>query len=325
MLADPELARKLTDGHAHRIRTCISCENCIDAMEQRFSVDCAVNPRTGKERELAVRPTKRVKNVIVIGGGPAGMEAARVASQRGHQVTLFDREHQTGGALRWASLVHPENEPFLDYLRNEIAMSSVKVGLGQDLSANDVVDLQPDAVVVATGALVVQPVIEGSDLCHVRSGSATVRAMAKGLVPEGRRVTIVGADLGALEIAEFLAARKRLVSILEPGKTIAPLVGNKRRTEHMDRLDRAGVTVHVRVSVDRITPDGVAFTPHGGTSRQLHADNVIVVGALKPNTELYEKLVTVLPDAHVVAAGDCTGAGLIRKATEDGARAACTI
>ena len=325
MLADPELALKLADGHAHRVRKCISCENCIDAMEQRFSVDCAVNPRTGKERELAVRPTNRAKKVVVIGGGPAGMEAARVATERGHQVTLFDRDDQTGGALRWASLVHPENAPFLAYLRDEIGRSSVKVELGQDVSADDIVDLRPDAVVVATGGLVVQPVIEGSELTNVRSGSAAVRAMAQGWVPEGRRIAIVGADLGALELAEFLAARERLVSVLEPGKTIAPLVGNKRKTEHMDRLDRAGVTVHVRVSVDRITPDGVAFTPHGGTSRQLRADNVIVVGALEPNTELYDKLVTVLPDVHVVAAGDCTGAGLIRKATEDGARAACTI
>ena len=325
MLADPELALKLTDGRAHRVRRCISCENCIDAMEQRFSVDCAVNPRTGKERELAVRPAKRPKKVVVIGGGPAGMEAARVASERGHHVTLFDRDDQTGGALRWASLVHPENEPFLNYLRGEIDRSSVKVELGQDLSADDIVDLRPDAVVVATGGLVVQPVIEGSGLENVRSASAAVRAMAKGWVPEGRRIAIVGADLGALELAEFLAARERLVSVLEPGKAIAPLVGNKRKTEHMDRLDRAGVTMHVRVSVDRITPDGVTFTPHGGTSRQLRVDSVIVVGALEPNTELYEKLVAVLPDVHVVAAGDCTGAGLIRKATEDGARAACTI
>nr|WP_263991918.1 FAD-dependent oxidoreductase [Mycolicibacterium moriokaense] len=325
MLADPELPAKVAAGQTHRIRRCISCENCIDAMEQRFSVDCAVNPRTGKERELAVVPASSAKRVVVIGGGPAGMEAARVAAERGHRVTLFDRDDQTGGALRWASLLHPENEPFLDYLRQEITQSSVNVELGQNLSADDIVDLRPDAVVVANGGRVVPPAIEGSELPNVRSARDIVRAISQGSIPEERRVTIVGADLGALELAEFLAARDRLVSVLEPGKAIAPLVGNKRKTEHMDRLDRLGVTVHVRVSVERIAPDGVVFTPRGGSRRRLPSDTVIVAGAVEPNTELYEKLVAALPDTHIVAAGDCTGAGLIRKATEDGARAACTI
>ena len=76
MLADPELPNKLASGQSDRVRRCISCENCIDAMEQRFSVDCAVNPRTGKERELAVHPAARSKRVVVIGSGPAGMEAS---------------------------------------------------------------------------------------------------------------------------------------------------------------------------------------------------------------------------------------------------------
>ena len=93
----------------------------------------------------------------------------------------------------------------------------------------------------------------------------------------------------------------------------------------MDRLDRLGVTVHVRAAVERDRADGVVFTPFGGTSRELAADSVVVAGTLEPNTELYEKLVAALPDIPVHAAGDCTGLGLIRKATEDGARAACAI
>ncbi len=341
MLADPDLAAKVLTGQAHRIRRCISCENCIDAMEQRFSVDCAVNPRTGKERELAVLPTRHRKHVVVIGSGPAGMEAARVAADRGHRVTLFERNRQTGGALLWASILHPENEPFLVWLRDELSRTTAKVELGHEISADEVADLRPDAVVVANGGQVELPDIPGSDLPHVRSGPAlrellggwrqrfvrpaAVRAASRAWLPLGRRVAIVGADLVALELAEFLAARGRLVSVLEPGKAIAPEIGNKRKTEHMDRLDRLGVTVHVRAAVERIVPDGVVFTPHAGTSRQLSADSVVVAGTLKPNTELYEKLVAALPETTVTAAGDCTGLGLIRKATEDGARAACSI
>jgi 2,4-dienoyl-CoA reductase (NADPH2) len=254
---------------------------------------------------------------------------------------LFERNNQTGGALLWASILHPENEPFLRWLRGEVGRSSVKVELGHEVTADDVVDLQPDAVVVANGGQVVLPTIPGSDLAHVQTGQAlrerfggwrqrlvrpkAVRMASKAWMPLGRRVVIVGADLVALELAEFLAARGRLVSVLEAGKTIAPELGNKRKTEHMDRLDRLGVAVHARAAVDKIVPDAVAFTPYGGTSRRLAADSVVIAGTLQPNTELYEKLVAALPDTSVTAAGDCTGLGLIRKATEDGARAACAI
>jgi 2,4-dienoyl-CoA reductase (NADPH2) len=246
-----------------------------------------------------------------------------VAAERGHHVTLFERDSQTGGALLWASILHPENGPFLRWLRDEVGRGPVKVELAHEVSADEIVDLQPDAVVVANGGRVVLPAIPGSDLPHVHTGPAAVRAATQ--LPMGRRVVIVGADLVALELAEFLAARGRLVSVIEADKTIAPELGNKRKTEHMDRLDRLGVSVHVRAAVDEIVGDGVVFTPYGGTSRLLAADSVVIAGTVQPNTELYQKLVAALPDTSVAAAGDCTGLGLIRKATEDGARAACAI
>ncbi|APE18204.1 FAD-dependent oxidoreductase [Mycolicibacterium pallens] len=313
MLADPDLVAKVQAGQADRIRRCISCENCIDAMEQRFSVDCAVNPRTGKERELAVHPVTHGKRVVVVGGGPGGLEAARVAAERGHRVTLFERTAQLGGALVWASIVHPENEPFLHYLRNEIAASTVSVEMSYPVGADEIAALEPEAVIVATGA-------------NVNTSPALPELLANPNGPSvGRRVVIVGGGLAAIQLAEYLSARGRFVTVLESGRTIAPEVGLKRRTEHMDRLDRLGVPLHVRTEVHRITDTGVVFTPHGGTSRELAADSVIVAGRPEADTALFDDLTDRLPGAKVHAVGDCTGSGLIRKATDDGARAACSI
>ncbi len=137
---------------------------------------------------------------------------------------------------------------------------------------------------------------------------------------------IVGGSLAAIQLAEYLCAHDRFVTVLESGRTVAAEVGLKRRTEHMDRLDRLGVPLHVRANVHQITGNSVVFTPpYGGTRRELAADSVIITGRLEADTALFDALTDRLSGAKVHAVGDCTGVGLIRKATDDGARAACSV
>jgi 2,4-dienoyl-CoA reductase (NADPH2) len=318
-LADEALPAKLRAGRPERIRPCISCENCIDALEQRLQAECAVNPSTGRERELVAAPTERPKRVVVVGGGPAGLETARVAAERGHRVTLFEREGELGGALRWASIVHPDNEPFLRWLRSEVTGAGVDVHVGCSVSPEDLVAEAPDVVVVATGGRVVVPVVPGAD-------RPCVHRDLPGLLPDpplGHRVTVVGASLAAIQLAEYLAERGRLVAVLGSGQTIAPEVGWKRRTEHMDRLDRLGVTVNTGIAVERIDEGGVVIRADGGPERLVAGDDVVLTGEVEADLSLHAPLEGRVPELHAV--GDCTGLGLIRKATEEGARAACAI
>lgn len=356
LLADPELASKARTGRLAELRRCISCESCIDSME-KGRMSCAVNAFTGREEELAVAKATSPKRVVVVGGGPAGMEAARIAAMRGHEVSLHEREHKLGGALFMASTVHPDNRPFLDFLRSEVERLPVSLHLGSELSPYQIAALDADAVIVATGARVVVPAPPGSELPHVLSGSSLkdlvsgrisqsaapklpawsrgirllsplvrrfgqphqIRMLARLWMPIARLVVVVGGDLAAIELAEFLAERGRRVSVVEAGDTIAPEVGAKRRGEHMDRLDRLGVAVLTGRRVARITARSVVLDGDD----LLSAGSVILAGEAEADTQLYDALKDRLPEVHAI--GDCTGPGLIRKATEDAARIATSL
>jgi 2,4-dienoyl-CoA reductase (NADPH2) len=361
LLADPELPAKAREGRLREIRRCISCQHCIDSME-RMDMSCAVNGRSGREGQRSLARAPRARRVVVVGGGPAGLEAARVAAGRGHRVTLLERERVLGGALRLAAVVHPENAPLLDFLQGEVRRAGVEVRLGVAATAALVGELAPDVAIVATGGRVVAPDLPGSDLPHVFTGwrlrqllgaapaegearrrdpawlrlgsralarlqplltPARLRALARVALPLGRRVAVVGADLAGVELAEFLASLGRRVVLVESGERIAPEVGGKRRAEHMDRLDRLGVSVHTGLVYHGITREGVRVGFAQGPTRLVAADSVVLAGRLEPDPSLYEALRGLVPEAHAI--GDCTGLGLVRKATDEATRVACAL
>lgn len=333
MLADPDLPAKLAAGLLEDVRRCISCENCIDAMEVRFSVDCAVNPRAGRELELAVAPAATARHVVVVGGGPAGLEAARVAAERGDRVTLLERSGGLGGELVAASAAHPDNRPILTWLGDQVTRvhaERIDVRLGATATPDVVAALTPDAVIVATGGRLRSPQIPGDDLPHVVPAAQWRARLTSALDIDGR-VAIVGATMPTLELAEVLALQGCQVAVFETTDEVAPEFGWKRKSEHLDRLDRLRVTLHTGVAVERIVPEGLVFTPAGGTSRTHRVDTVVIGGDVEPDLDLHDALVSRLSrqsgtaGVPVVAAGDCTGLRLIQGAIEDGARVGCSV
>ncbi|MEV5000608.1 FAD-dependent oxidoreductase [Nocardioides sp. LML1-1-1.1] len=306
LLADPDLPRKLAGWGGGRVRGCISCESCIDTLEEKLATECAVNAFTGHDldRVVAAGPARRV---VVAGGGPAGLETARLASAAGHTVSVLEAGDRLGGALHDACAVHPENRPYLDWLLGEVAGLDVRLGVTADLAT--VRELDPDVVVVATGGRVDLPDLPGADLPHVVAGVHPAQ------VPEGRRVVVVGGRMAAVEWAEVLARAGRLVALLHTGPEIAPEAGAKRRTEHMDRLDRLGVTVHTGCAVHAVTGTGVRWTPTHGTPRDLPADAVVLAGEVVADPSVRDALAAGLPGVDVRVVGDAAGLGLIRGAT----------
>lgn len=360
LLADPDLPAKARIGRSAEVRRCISCQTCIDSMETGTML-CAVNAVSGREGERDFARTTTPKRVLVVGGGPAGLEAARVAALRGHEVTLCERRPHLGGALLLASTVHASNGQLLDFLVSEVRRLGVEVRLRDTLGADHVAALAPDAMIVATGGRLVTPSIPGDQRSHVVSGAllrelvagsfpardahrlagwarlglravgprlsrwatpGRVRAATRLWMPLGRRVAIVGGDLAAVELAEFLARGGRRVSLLADAETLAPEVGLKRRTEQMDRLDACGVTVNTGLSVEEITPRGVVVAGPGGTHR-VDVDSVVLAGSVEADTALFDASADRVAEAYAI--GDCTGLGLIRKAIDDATRVACAL
>lgn len=342
LLADPEFPNKVATGRHRQIRRCISCENCIDTMQSHDDLRCALNPFSGRESEFQLDVARDRRHVVIVGGGPAGMEAARQCAERGHAVTLLEKQQRLGGSLTLASTVHHDNEYFLQFLQAEMRRLPVSIELGVNATVERVQALRPDAVIVATGARVQTPEIPGREQSHVHTGAqmrervdnlpgffqrlvvpALLRAATRVWMPLGQQVAIIGADLAAVELAEFIAHRGRRVHLLEPGNKIAPEVGKKRRAEHMDRLDRLHITVNTRVDILRIESRAVLIRSSNGTERRIAADTVIIAGHPTKSTALADQLAAA--GLRVKAIGDCTGLGLIAGATRDALEAVADL
>lgn len=331
LLADPELPRKASEGRLRDINRCTLCQHCVDVMTSEFNgTTCAVNPRVGREAEFPLEPASEAKNVVVVGGGPGGLAAAIYACERGHRVTLFERESELGGAFRWASTTFPHNQLFLDYLIGRVESLPIDVKLGESATREGVEALAPDAVIVAAGGRFESPAVPGSEAEGVISGDAVLQLIADAraggdaaALPVGDSVAIVGANLIGVELAELLARHGRRVHVVEPSGRMAMPAGKKRRCDHTKRLDALGVPINTGVTVSAVSSDGVTLTRVTGGEHLLAADTVIVAGNPVPDSSLADQLEGVA--GEVAAIGDGTGFGLSRKAVAEAMEVAYRI
>lgn len=315
LIADPELPNKAASGKLDEIRPCIGCWTCVDCViSWREPLRCVVNPAAGREQEGVVRRADRPKKVLVVGGGPAGMEAARVSALRGHHVVLYEAGQRLGGQLLLASIPPYKEvlETFADYQRSQLSALGVRVELGQHVSAALVEEARPDVVVLATGVRQAAPQIPGID----RPNVVTAVDVLTGKAEVGDKVAIIGAELVGCETAEFLAAGGREVTLMRRGDEVATKVNPTVREHLLARLSASGITMLTGVRYQEITDRGVIIMTGEGKRQTVEADTVVLAAGSSPDTELYQALEGKVPELKLV--GDCVEPRNIMSAVAEG-------
>jgi 2,4-dienoyl-CoA reductase (NADPH2) len=343
LLADPELPNKLGEGRIEDITPCTSCLTCFDFGEHTQPVHCQVNASLGREREYAIQVADRKKRVMVIGSGPSGMEAARVAALRGHEVTLYEREHILGGSLPLAALVKGfEREDLLSlvrYFKAQLTKLGVKIHRGQEVSQSIIEKVKPDVLVLATGGVHYVPKLPGISRSNVVTshdlhlklktylklfGPRMLRWLTEFWIPLGKSVVIMGGGVQGCQVAEFLVKRGRKVIIVDTVKEVGyGLLETLVKPHLLNWLAEKGVIMMTGVKYEEITDKGLAITTKEGKRQTIEADTIVTAMPLQPNTEFFKKLNGCAPEVYTI--GDCKEPNMIIDAIADGSRIARAI
>ncbi len=317
LLADPHLPQKVARSRMEDITPCICCLTCLDSVGwRREGVCCVVNPTLGREREYELKPAESPKKVVVVGGGPGGMEAARVAALRGHKVVLFDEGEELGGQLILASKPPFKDtiETFRQYLVGQVAKLDIEMRLRERFTLDLLDELKPDVVILATGVKPFIPQIPGIQSKKViQAGEVLVGAKT------GERVVVIGGELVGCETALYLMEQGKKVTIMRRGPEFATKVHQFIRGPLLGRLQFKGVSMLTGVEYEEITEAGVVIRTGTGERKIVEADTIVLAAGAVPDTELLDALKGKA--ARVVSVGDCVEPRGIREAMEEGYKA----
>ena len=317
--ADPEFPAKARAGRTAEICTCIACnQGCSDMHSRGLPIVCLVNTTTGREREFSIRPTAAPKRIVVVGGGPAGLEAARILALRGHTVTLFERDDEPSGQMLLSRLVPGREEltAHLTWLVGSAEGAGVRLLLRVEADADRVLAERADIAIVATGSELGLPNIPGILDSPVVDANQTLRRPLTGI----GRALVIGGDIRGLGVARVLAKKNVEVILVEPSKELVSDISTRSRWFQIGALEeRPNVMIHLGTTVEALGERSAQLW--NGTEHWEVADIDIVVPTrmLLPVSAVADALYERTPSLDVHVVGDCAQPRTALEAIHDAA------
>ncbi len=301
LLADPEFPKKAQEGRFEDIRNCIACNNCMESIFRRGRVECLVNPILGREKELVLVPTEKPKKIMVVGGGPGGLNVAWVAARRGHDVHLYEKEKALGGQLVLGSVTWYKKEllSLIEFQKRQIERFGVKCYLGKEVTPELVQQENPDAVVLATGASPLVPPVEGVEKPIVKLFTDILNSETLA----HKKTVVIGGGATGSEVALHLAEQGCEVVIVEMMPKIGATLESMTRKVLMSKLKEHNVKLLTETKLVKVQDDGVIVTNEKEGEYFIPAECVVMAIGTKSNNGLYEKIKDMVPEIHRI--GDC--------------------
>ncbi|OPY79382.1 MAG: NADH oxidase [Syntrophorhabdus sp. PtaU1.Bin058] len=336
LFADPEYPKKVAEKRLEDIAPCGGCLLCWHKRGLNEKLTCRINPALGNELAFEIKPAEKKKQVMIIGGGPAGMEAARVAALRGHKVVLFEKGHQLGGLMPLAAMVKDkECDLILDqvrYFKTQMSKLGVVTEIGKTAGESSISDIRPDVIVIASGGSPASLNIPGIESGNVVDsfkmhgklktalrflGAKSLERFTKVWMPVGKKVLVIGGAIHGCQLAEFLVKRGKQVTIVDESEKLGEGLLSEDPVRLFPWFEQKKVVMMTGVRYEKITDRGLVVTTREGKTETLEAESIMIALPLTPNPDAAGLMEGKAREVYVI--GDCRQAGFMHSAIMDGA------